>query len=67
MTEYNIYMSLTILNNKQALERISFGGSTVRRAAVAQTSIIAGCYAGTLAVLKRDRPRFMTIAPPVKG
>ena len=52
---------------EQALERVSFGGSTVRRAALAQSSIIAGCYAGTLAVLRRDRPRFMTITPPHKA
>ena len=49
---------------EQALERVSFHESSVRRAALAQTSLIAGCYAGTLAVLQRNKPRFMSIVPP---
>jgi len=52
---------------EQALERVSFHTSTVRRAALAQTGIIASAYAGTYAVLQRKRPHFLTMVPPSPG
>jgi len=50
---------------EQALERVSFQRSTVRRAALKQAGIIAGAYAGTFGVLQRNRPKFLSIVPPV--
>ena len=50
---------------EEALARLSFEHSSVRRAALAQSTIIGGCYAATLGVLQRNRPRYMTIIPPV--
>jgi hypothetical protein len=48
---------------EQALERVSMR-STVRKANMAQGSIIAGCYAGTYHALRRNRPRFLSIVSP---
>ena len=48
---------------EQALERISFGDSTVRGAALSQTKLIAGLYMATLYVLQRNTPKFLSIEP----
>ncbi|KAL1499188.1 hypothetical protein AB1Y20_013697 [Prymnesium parvum] len=47
-----------------ALARVSMDRSSVRRTAIAQTSIIAGCYGATLHVLRQNKPRFLSITPP---
>lgn len=48
---------------EQALERVTMR-SSVRKTHLAQSGIIAGCYAGTYHALRRNRPRFMSIVPP---
>jgi len=50
---------------EQALERVSFGGSTVRGAAVAQAKLVGGLYVATLLVLRRSSPRFLRVEPPL--
>ena len=52
---------------EQALERVSFQHSTVRRAAVQQCKIIGACYGATLFTLQRNRPRFLSVVPPTPG
>ncbi|EOD13137.1 hypothetical protein EMIHUDRAFT_464731 [Emiliania huxleyi CCMP1516] len=48
---------------EQALERVSFGGSTVRGAAVAQAKLVGGLYVATLLVLRRSSPKFLRVEP----
>ena len=50
---------------EQALERISFHKSSVKKAALAQTKIIAGAYGATLLTLQRNKPKFLSVTPPV--
>ena len=56
---------------EDALARVSFDKSSVRRAALAQTGIITGCYGATLGILQRNKPRYLSIVParpaPSKG
>lgn len=48
---------------EQALERVSFGDSTVRGAALSQAKLVAGLYMATLYVLQRNTPKFLSIEP----
>eukprot|EP00747_Dinoflagellata_sp_TGD_P094333 gnl/TRDRNA2_/TRDRNA2_166071_c0_seq1.p1 gnl/TRDRNA2_/TRDRNA2_166071_c0~~gnl/TRDRNA2_/TRDRNA2_166071_c0_seq1.p1 ORF type:complete len:318 (+),score=61.78 gnl/TRDRNA2_/TRDRNA2_166071_c0_seq1:104-955(+) len=49
---------------EEALERVSFGKSTVRGAALAQTRLIGVFYLATLYMLQRNKPKFLSIQPP---
>ena len=49
---------------EQALERVSFQSSSVRKAAVAQAKLIGGLYLATLYVLQRSAPKFMSVSAP---
>lgn len=49
---------------ERALENLSFGKSSVRRCALAQGCIIAGCWAGSLRSLQTNRPRMAAMRPP---
>lgn len=53
-----------VSTGEQALENLSFGRSTVRRCAVAQGSIIAGCWLGSLRALQVNRPRMARMRAP---
>ena len=44
-----------------ALARLSFEDSTIRRTAVAQGAILGACYLQTYRVLKNARPRYATL------
>jgi len=47
---------------EEALARVSFDKSTVRRANMAQAGIIGCCYAATYGVLLNNKPRYLSIA-----
>ena len=49
-------------SGEQALERVSFQDSTVRKAALAQSRIIGACYALTLLTLQRNKPKFLSVS-----
>ena len=49
---------------EDALARVSMK-STVKQSIVAQAQIVAGSYAGSYAILQRNRPRFLSVVPPV--
>jgi hypothetical protein len=49
---------------ERALENLSFGKSTVRGAALAQSAIIGGCWAGSLHALRTNRPRMALMRAP---
>ena len=49
---------------EQALERLSFHRSTVKRAALMQCRIIGGAYGATLFTLQRNKPKFLSVTPP---
>jgi len=57
----------SVQTGEQALERVSMQGSTVKRCALAQCRIIGGAYAATLLTLQRNKPRFLSVAPPTKS
>ena len=44
-----------------ALARLSFEDSTIKRTAVAQGAILGACYLQTYRVLKNARPRYATL------
>ena len=50
---------------EQALERVSFEKSSVKKAALMQSRLIGGFYGMTLLTLQRNKPKFMSITPPV--
>ena len=50
---------------EQALERVSFEKSSVKKAALMQSRLIGGFYGMTLLTLQRNKPKFMSIASPV--
>jgi hypothetical protein len=54
-----------IPTGERALENLSFGKSTVRGCAIAQSYIIAGCWAGSLRALQKNRPRMVPMRPPL--
>ena len=49
---------------EQALERVSFEKSSVKRAALMQSRLIGGFYGATLLTLQRNKPKFMSVVPP---
>ena len=46
---------------EQALERVSFGESSVKKAALAQTKLVGGLYLATLYVLQRNSPKYLRV------
>ena len=48
---------------EEALERVSFHKSTVKRAAISQCRIIGAAYGATLFTLQRNKPKFMSVVP----
>ena len=52
------------LTGEQALERVSFEKSSVKRAAAAQCRIIGAAYGATLFTLQRNKPKFLSVVPP---
>ena len=46
---------------EQALERVSFERSTVKRANLMQSRIIGTCYGLTLLTLQRNKPKFLSV------
>ena len=56
--------SPSLATGEDALARLSFEESTVKKTAVAQGAILAGCYFQTYRVLKNARPRYATMKPP---
>ncbi|KAL3912423.1 MAG: hypothetical protein SGPRY_008342 [Prymnesium sp.] len=51
------------LVGEDALARMSIADSSVKRAALAQGGIIAGCYGATLLALQRNKPKYVSIRP----
>lgn len=47
-----------------ALDRLSFGQSTVKRAVKAQAAVLGACYLQTYRVLRNTKPRYATFAAP---
>ena len=51
----------SLKTGSDALARLSFEDSTIRRTAVAQGAILGACYLQTYRVLKNARPRYATL------
>jgi hypothetical protein len=58
-----------VSTGEEALLRVGLdvnNGATLEHAVKSQATLLAGCYAGTYAILRRQKPRFVKMAPALK-
>ncbi|KAG6405558.1 hypothetical protein SASPL_133148 [Salvia splendens] len=56
--------SFDIQTGDQALDRLSFGGSTIRDTVVAQSRILLFWYYTTYLMLEKNKPKYQPLEPP---
>ena len=54
----------SVLSGEEALGRLAIDQSTLRGAVAAQGRLLAGCYAGTYALLRAQKPAYATMKRP---
>ena len=54
----------SLLTGEDALGRLSFEDSTVKKTVVAQAAVLSACYLQTYRVLKNARPKYAAMKPP---
>ena len=54
----------SVLSGEEALGRLAIDQSTLRGAVAAQGRLLAGCYAGTYAVLRAQKPAYASMKRP---
>ncbi|XP_076881899.1 ABC transporter G family member 7-like [Bidens hawaiensis] len=56
--------SFDIQSGEQALERLSFGGSTISETVMAQSRILLFWYCTTYFLLEKNKPKYQPLEPP---
>ncbi|GJU23471.1 ABC transporter G family member 7 isoform X1 [Tanacetum coccineum] len=62
--EFDHQHSFDVQSGEQALERLSFGGSTISETMMAQSRILAFWYFMTYLLLEKNKPKYQPLEPP---
>nr|GEW17230.1 ABC transporter G family member 7 isoform X2 [Tanacetum cinerariifolium] len=62
--EFDHQHSFDVQSGEQALERLSFGGSTISETMMAQSRILTFWYFMTYLLLEKNKPKYQPLEPP---